>query len=97
MSVGDTLRFVARNGWRLAVLVVGAVVTLAGLAMLVTPGPGLLLIVAGLGILATEFAWARRLRDQAISSAKRGARRITGRGGGSVDQDLTPDEDGSPV
>jgi uncharacterized protein (TIGR02611 family) len=96
MSIGDTLKFVARSGWRVAVLVVGVVVTAAGLVLLVTPGPGLLLIVAGLGILATEFAWARRLRDHAVDSAKRGARRITGRGGGSVDQTTAPEDD-SPV
>jgi uncharacterized protein (TIGR02611 family) len=96
MSIGDTLKFVARSGWRLAVLVIGVVITAAGLVLLVTPGPGLLLIVAGLGILATEFAWARRLRDHAVNSAKRGARRITGRGGDSVAQAPAPD-DGPPV
>jgi hypothetical protein len=31
-----------------------------GAAMLVLPGPGLLVIAAGLAILATEYAWARR-------------------------------------
>jgi uncharacterized protein (TIGR02611 family) len=84
MTMADTLKIVARSGWRLGVLIVGLVITAAGLVLLVTPGPGLLLIVAGLGILATEFAWARRLRDHAVDSAKRGARRITGRGRDSV-------------
>jgi uncharacterized protein (TIGR02611 family) len=93
VTIGDTLKFVARSGWRIAVLVVGVVITVAGLVLLVTPGPGLLLIVAGLGILATEFAWARRLRDRAVDSAKRGARRITGRSADSVDQTTTPDDE----
>ena len=31
-----------------------------GAAMLVLPGPGLLVIAGGLAILATEYAWARR-------------------------------------
>jgi len=84
VSVRDTLRFLVRSGWRVAVAIVGLVVTVAGLIMMVTPGPGILLIAAGLGILGTEFAWARRLRDTAIDSAKRGARRITRRGTGSV-------------
>jgi uncharacterized protein (TIGR02611 family) len=84
MTMAETLKIVARSGWRIGVLVVGLVITAAGLVLLVTPGPGLLLIVAGLGILATEFAWARRLRDHALDSAKRGARRITGRGSDSV-------------
>jgi uncharacterized protein (TIGR02611 family) len=34
-----------------------------GVVMLVTPGPGWLVIVLGLGILAAEFVWARRLLD----------------------------------
>jgi uncharacterized protein (TIGR02611 family) len=80
-----TLRFLARSGWRIAVLVVGGVVLLAGLVMMVTPGPGILLIAAGLGILATEFAWARSLRDKALETAKRGARRIRGKSEDSVD------------
>jgi len=29
--------------------------------MLVTPGPGSLLILAGLSVLALEFVWARRV------------------------------------
>jgi hypothetical protein len=32
--------------------------------MLITPGPGLLVIVAGLSVLAAEFVWARRLLDK---------------------------------
>ncbi|MBA2490583.1 MAG: PGPGW domain-containing protein [Gammaproteobacteria bacterium] len=46
---------------RIAVLLVGGVVLLAGIIMLVTPGPGLLGIAVGLGILSIEFAWARSL------------------------------------
>lgn len=34
-----------------------------GVVMLVTPGPGWLVIALGLGILAAEFVWARRLLD----------------------------------
>ncbi|MBP8130368.1 MAG: PGPGW domain-containing protein [Candidatus Hydrogenedentes bacterium] len=46
---------------RLIVLVVGGTVLLAGLAMLLLPGPGVVVTVAGLGVLGTEFLWARRL------------------------------------
>lgn len=37
---------------------------LVGIVMLVTPGPGWLVILLGLGLLAAEFVWARRLRDR---------------------------------
>jgi uncharacterized protein (TIGR02611 family) len=46
---------------RLIVLVIGGTVLLTGIIMLVVPGPGLMVIPLGLGILAIEFAWARRL------------------------------------
>lgn len=42
------------------VTLVGSVVLAAGLIMMVTPGPGLVGIVAGLAILATEWDWAER-------------------------------------
>jgi uncharacterized protein (TIGR02611 family) len=45
---------------KLVVTIVGSAVLIAGLIMMVTPGPGLLGIVAGLAILATEWDWADR-------------------------------------
>ena len=39
----------------------GFTVLLAGLAMTALPGPAFIVIPLGLGILATEFIWARRL------------------------------------
>jgi tellurite resistance protein TerC len=44
---------------RIAVLTVGSTVVLLGIVMLVTPGPGLVVIPIGLAILGIEFAWAR--------------------------------------
>jgi tellurite resistance protein TerC len=35
-----------------------------GLVMVVTPGPGWLTIMIGLGVLAAEYVWARRLLDK---------------------------------
>ena len=44
---------------RIAVLAVGSTVLLLGVVMLVTPGPGLIVIPIGLAILGAEFTWAR--------------------------------------
>jgi uncharacterized protein (TIGR02611 family) len=55
---------------RLALITVGTIVTLAGLAALVLPGPGLVLILIGLGILAQEVSWAERLLAYARRKAK---------------------------
>lgn len=45
---------------RIGVTVAGSVVLLAGIAMLVLPGPGILVMVGGLAILATEYEWANK-------------------------------------
>ena len=46
---------------RLIVIVVGSTILLIGIAMIVLPGPAVLVIPVGLGVLATELVWARRL------------------------------------
>lgn len=45
--------------YRLVVGVVGCAVLAVGIVTIPYPGPGWLIVFAGLGILATEFAWAR--------------------------------------
>jgi uncharacterized protein (TIGR02611 family) len=63
------MHFIQRSGKRVAVTIAGFAVLLAGIALLVLPGPGWLLIFVGLTILATEYVWARRL----LNAAKRKA------------------------
>lgn len=53
-----------RQVWRVIILVVGVTVIAIGVAMIVLPGPAFVVIPAGLGILATEFLWARRLLER---------------------------------
>lgn len=85
------LRRVGRQAWRVIVLVVGLVLIAAGLVMLVTPGPGIAAILAGLALLSTEFDWAKRLlnwfrqrfvaaRDEVRRRATRRSRRDTNPG-----------------
>ena len=64
------LRFIRRSTVLLGVGLVGGLVTTAGVVMLVTPGPGLLVIIAGLAILATQFAWAERALDRMKDRAR---------------------------
>jgi uncharacterized protein (TIGR02611 family) len=45
-------------------IVAGFTLLLAGVVMIVTPGPGWLVIFLGLSLLAAEFIWARRLMDR---------------------------------
>ena len=58
---------------RVLVGVVGGLVTLLGVVALIAPGPGWLIIFTGLGILATEFAWAARALTKARGIASRAA------------------------
>lgn len=46
---------------RLVTAVIGFTILIVGIAMIVLPGPAIIIIPAGLGILATEFLWARSL------------------------------------
>ena len=57
--------------------VVGGLITVLGVVALIAPGPGWLIIFAGLGILGTEFAWAaialktaKGVANRAIDSTK---------------------------
>ncbi|MFZ4856623.1 MAG: PGPGW domain-containing protein [Desulfuromonadaceae bacterium] len=46
---------------RVIVIVIGFTILAAGIAMIVLPGPAVVVIPVGLAILATEFLWARKL------------------------------------
>lgn len=71
--------FIGRNAKRIAVTVAGVVVLLVGLAGLVLPIlPGWALIFVGLGILATEYVWARRLLTKAREIAMAAKDRAVG-------------------
>jgi uncharacterized protein (TIGR02611 family) len=48
-----------RQAKRAIIAVVGFTAIALGVVMLVTPGPGWLLIFFGLSVLAVEFVWAR--------------------------------------
>ncbi len=59
---------------RIGIGIAGFTVLSLGLALLVVPVPGtsILVIPFGLGILAKEFAWARRLLAWATGTVRRG-------------------------
>ena len=78
------LRWIGRNTKRLAVFVLGATVLGAGLAMLALPGPGLLVIILGLAILASEFAWAERALDRTTATAASAATKVSGNTSGRI-------------
>ena len=56
--------------WALTMLI-GFTLLVAGIAMLVLPGPGILFIFFGLSILALEIEWARELNKQGMQGLER--------------------------
>jgi uncharacterized protein (TIGR02611 family) len=65
------LRHRQRNRiYRVAFAAAGFIVLLAGVIMLVTPGPGIPVIILGLGMLALEFAWAERWLERVLEKAE---------------------------
>jgi uncharacterized protein (TIGR02611 family) len=56
--------------YRILFGVAGAIVLLAGVIMLVTPGPAFVLIPIGLAMLSMEFAWAAVALEKALEQAQ---------------------------
>jgi drug/metabolite transporter (DMT)-like permease len=66
--------FAAKGARRVFITIAGIVVILAGVAMLVLPGPGILTIIAGLVLLGTEFDFARRWVSTLKNRARKGVK-----------------------
>jgi len=69
--------------WRVAVALAGSLLVVGGLALIPLPGPGWVIVFVGLGVLASEFAWAehllrrtRRLVDFGTATLRRQPRAI---------------------
>ncbi|CAN2170884.1 TIGR02611, TIGR02611 family protein [Candidatus Nanopelagicaceae bacterium] len=62
--------------WRIFIGVLGGTITVLGAIALVAPGPGVLILLAGLGILASEFAWASRAVNKTKTMAQTAADKV---------------------
>lgn len=58
---------------RIVLEVLGWLLLLAGIAAMVLPGPGLLLMAAGLAVLSQQYTWAERLLDPVLLRGLRAA------------------------
>ena len=86
----EVLRFVARSSKRIAVSVIGGALVLAGIAMIVLPGPGILVVALGFAVLGTEYAWAAAALERTKRTAGEAGRFARGPGAvlTSADQSL---------
>lgn len=64
--------------YRLAWVVAGVIVVLAGVAMVVFPGPAVVVIPLGLAMLSFEFAWAQHLLDKGVDGGLQVKDKIVG-------------------
>jgi uncharacterized protein (TIGR02611 family) len=71
-GMNDVMNKTLKHARVVVVAVLGVTAIVIGIAMLVLPGPGIVVIIAGLAILGTEFVWARRL----MRKVKRAARSV---------------------
>lgn len=63
--------WVLRSGKRIAITLIGFGLVIAGLVLIIFPGPFTIpLLIAGLAVLATEYAWARRALDETKKRAR---------------------------
>jgi uncharacterized protein (TIGR02611 family) len=62
--------------YRVGFAVVGFAVLLAGLIMLVTPGPGIPVLLLGLGMLALEFTWAERWLERIANRVEQAVEQV---------------------
>ena len=56
---------------RIFLILAGFTLLLLGIIMIFTPGPGTPVILMGLGLLAAEFVWARRIMERIKREAER--------------------------
>ena len=72
---------VGRIAAGVSLLIVGAILAIPGV-----PGPGLLVMFAGLSILAVDFVWAHRLKTKLKEQAKKLVHKVRGNGAKKADQ-----------
>lgn len=65
------------------IAIVGSLVLVAGIVMIPYPGPGWLVVFAGLGILAQEFVWAQRVLGYAKGKYDAWTQWVASRGRGT--------------
>jgi len=69
---------------RVAVVVGGGALLAIGVAMIVLPGPAVVVIPAAIGVLAIEFEWARRWLRSIRAGAARATNALCGSAGRSA-------------
>lgn len=75
------MKWLIHHGKRLARITAGVVVITIGIVLSIpgVPGPGLLVIFAGLSILAIDFVWAHRWKTKMQDTARSAMDKVRGK------------------
>jgi CHASE2 domain-containing sensor protein len=77
MDLKAYIAWILKSGKTIAITVIGFALLLLGLALIPLPGPWTIpLVLLGLAILGTEYAWARRALDETKRRARSASDRI---------------------
>ena len=73
--------WVVNHGKRVARITAGVLLILAGLILMIpgVPGPGFLVVFAGLSVLAVDFVWAHRLKTKIKDRAGKMYEKVRGK------------------
>jgi tellurite resistance protein TerC len=75
---------------QIAIAIVGGTVLLIGIAMIVLPGPAIVVIPMGLGILGLEFAWARVWLKKVKAAGSKVVNSVRGKSNAQSNNDKEP-------
>jgi uncharacterized protein (TIGR02611 family) len=87
INVSKETKSMASHTRRLIVTILGVTVLTIGIVLLVLPGPGILVVLAGLAILGSEYDWAMDIKSWAQQRYRSARQKIKSRGN---DPDIKP-------
>jgi uncharacterized protein (TIGR02611 family) len=70
----ETMDFLSKHAKRVALEGLGWLLLVVGIIAIPLPGPGLIILFAGLALLSTQYEWAERRVEPVKNAALRGAR-----------------------
>jgi hypothetical protein len=88
INVSKESKSMASHTRRLIVTILGVTVLCLGIVLLVLPGPGILVVLAGLAILGSEYDWAQDILSWARQRYRRARDKMKARS--NTDPDIKP-------
>ncbi len=74
-------KWIVEHGKRIARITAGVVLLIVGLVLMLpgVPGPGFVVVFAGISVLAVDFVWAHRLKTKMKETAGKVVDKVRGK------------------